>query len=53
MVSDKEFKALVIRMLSELWKKVDKYETFNKELENIKKDSKISNSVCTPMVNSC
>ena len=26
---------------------------FSKELENIKKDSKISNSVCTPMVNSC
>ena len=35
---DKEFKALVIRMLMELRKRIDKHsENFNKEPENIKK----------------
>ena len=34
----KEFKALVIRLLIELWKIIDEYsENFNRELENIKK----------------
>lgn len=36
---DKEFKALVIRMLTELGKRTDEYsENFNTELENIKKN---------------
>ena len=34
-------------MLSELWIKVDKYETFNKELENIKIDRTEEYSNCT------
>ena len=34
---DKEFKALVIRMLTELGKRIDEHsENFNKKLENIK-----------------
>ena len=34
---DKEFKALVIRMLTELGKKIEEHsENFNKKLENIK-----------------
>lgn len=34
---DKEIKALVIRMLNELWKRIDeRNENFNAELENIK-----------------
>ena len=36
---DKEFKALVIKMSSELGKRIDIHsENFNKEPENIKKD---------------
>lgn len=34
---DKEIKTLVIRMLNELWKRIDeRNENFNAELENIK-----------------
>ena len=36
---DREFKALVIRMSTELGEKVDEHgENFNKELESIKKE---------------
>ena len=36
---DKKYKALVIRMLNEFWKRIDKLsENFNKGLENIKKN---------------
>ena len=36
---DKECKALVLRMLTELGKSIDEHsENFNKELENIKKN---------------
>ena len=36
-LSDKEFKALVIKMLRELGNRIDEYsENYNKELENIK-----------------
>ena len=36
---DKEFKVMVIRMLTELGRRMDEYsENFNKELENIKKN---------------
>lgn len=36
---DKKYKALVIRMLNELGKRIDKLsENFNKQLENIKKN---------------
>ena len=38
---DKEFKALVIRMLTELGKTIDEHsKNYNKELENIKKNQK-------------
>ena len=38
-LSDKEFKALVLRTLTELGKRIDKYnESFNKELEIFKKE---------------
>ena len=37
MIYQIEFKALVTRMLDELWKRIDEYSKhFNKELENIK-----------------
>ena len=37
---DKEFKALVLRMLTELGKRIDKHsENLNKELENKKRTS--------------
>ena len=37
---DKEFKALIIRMLTELGKIMDEHnENLNKELENIRKNS--------------
>ena len=44
---DKEFKALVIRMLTALGKRKDKHcEYFNKELENIKKNqSELKNTI--------
>ena len=44
---DKEFKALVIRMLTELGKRIDKHsENFNQELENIKKNqSELKNTI--------
>ena len=36
---DKEFEALVIRLLTKLGKRLDEHsENFNKELENIKKE---------------
>lgn len=36
---DKELKAILIRMLTELWKRIDEFsENFNKQLENIKKN---------------
>ena len=46
-LSDKELKALVIRMLSELGDGIDEHsENFNKELENIKKNqSKMKNTI--------
>lgn len=35
---DKEFKVVIIKMLTELWRGVDKHsENFNKERENVKK----------------
>ena len=35
----KEFKTLVVRMITELGKRIDEHsENFNKELENIKKE---------------
>ena len=38
MVSEKEFTALVIRMLTELVKRIDKHhDNFNKKLQNLKK----------------
>ena len=38
---DKVFKALVLRILTELGKRIDEHsENFNKELENIKKETK-------------
>ena len=44
---DREFKTLVIKMLTELEKRIDlNTDHFNKELENIKKTlSKIDNSI--------
>lgn len=37
-VSDKELKALVIKMLTEIEKRIHEHsENFNKELENVKK----------------
>ena len=44
---DKEFKALVIKMLTELERRIDVHnEKFNKELENIKKtQSEMKNSI--------
>ena len=37
---DEEFKALVIRMVTELRRRIDEYsENFNKELENTKRTS--------------
>ena len=44
---EKEFKALVIRMLTELGKRIDEHsENFNKELENIKNNqSEVKNTV--------
>ena len=43
---DKEIKALVIRMLNELWKRIDEHnENFNAELENIKKLSSHSRRI--------
>lgn len=35
---DKEFKAFIIVMLTELGKRLEHSENFNKELENIKKN---------------
>ena len=36
---DKEYKLIIIRMLTDLGRRIDKYsENFNKELENIKKN---------------
>ena len=36
---DKQFKELVIKMLTELGKRIDEHsENFNKEIENIKKN---------------
>ena len=41
---DKEFKALVIRTLTELVKRIDKYnDSFNKELEIFKKEPELKN----------
>ena len=38
-LQDKEFKVLVIRMLTKLGKRIDEHsENFNKELENIQKE---------------
>ena len=44
---DKEFEALVIKMLTELRKRIDEHsENFNKELENIKKNqSELKNPI--------
>ena len=44
---DKKYKALVIRMLNELGKRIDKLsENFNKQLENIKKNwSELKNTI--------
>lgn len=46
-LSDKEFKALVRKMLRELGNRIDEYsENYNKELENIKKAQvEIKNSI--------
>lgn len=36
---DKELKVILIRMLTELWKRIDEFsENFNKQLESIKKN---------------
>ena len=49
---DKEFKALVIRMLMELRKRIDKHsENFNKEPENIKKKKSEMKNTITEMKN--
>ena len=43
---DEEFKALVIKMLTEPGKSKDKpSENFNKELETIKKTSQVKNTI--------
>ena len=44
---DKEFKELVIKMLTEVWKRIHEHnENFNKELENIKKyQSELKNTI--------
>lgn len=35
---DKEFKVMAIKILTELWRRIDKHsENFNKEVENIRK----------------
>ena len=47
MVPDKEFKALVIRMLTELMKRIDEHhDSLNKELQNIKeKQTELKNTI--------
>ena len=44
---DKEFKVMIIKMLTELWRRVDEHsENFNKELENRKKNpSELRNTI--------
>ena len=47
---DKEFKALVIRMLTELGKRIDEHnKTSNKELENMKKNQSELENIITEM----
>ena len=49
---DEEFKALIIKMLTELGNSKDKHsESFNKELENIKKNQSELNKTITEMKN--
>ena len=44
---DKEFKVIVINMLPELWRKMEKHsENFNKDLENKRKNqSELKNTI--------
>lgn len=49
---DKEFKSIVIRLLTKLGKRTDGHcETFNKELENIKKNQEELKDTITEMKN--
>ena len=51
-LSDEEFKALIIKMLTELGNSKDKHsESFNKELENIKKNQSELKNTITEMKN--
>ena len=48
----KQFKAIVIKMLTELRKRIEECsENFNKELENIKKNQSEMNNTITEMKN--
>ena len=47
---DKELKAILIRMLTELWKRRDEFsENFNNQLENIKKNQSEQKYTITEM----
>ena len=51
-LSDEEFKTLVIRMLTEFRRRIEKHsENFNKELENIKKNQSELKNTITEMKN--